>query len=74
MIRNAKRGSGVRLHVDSKHPPPHAAGVGTSGWWGGWKGFSFVSQASVAFRGRSAVPALPVLPGVGGGSAAIRRC
>ena len=47
-------------------PFPHAAGVGTSGWWGEWKGFSFVSRAFVAFRGRSAVPAVP---GVGGGSA-----
>ena len=36
--------------------PPHAAGDGTTGWWGGWKGFSFVFQAFVAFRGRSAVP------------------
>ena len=38
---------------------------------GEWKGFSFVSRAFVAFRGRSAVPAVP---GVGGGSASIRRC
>ena len=40
----------MRVHVDSKNPPPlHAAGVGTSGWWGEWKGFSFVSRAFVRF-------------------------
>ena len=36
LFRNAERGSGVSLDAHSKHPPPHAAGVGTSGWKGWW--------------------------------------
>ena len=50
------------------------SGVGTSGWWGEWKGFSFVSRAFVRFGGETAVPAVPEIPGLGGGSASIQRC
>ena len=64
LFRNAKRGSGVSRFAHSK-PPPHAAGVGTSGWWGWMEGCSF------CFRGVRDVSAGVWcsgfrVPGVGG--------